>query len=77
MMNLSELANVKMYNDNLKMFNQAREEASLALGNALDEDALENLYERQVKKSTLMKEDMTLNQQDTVFKKKSREAAKY
>ena len=50
-MNVSDLLNVELYNDNLKM---------LALGNALDEGVLESLYERQVRKSTLMKNAFTL-----------------
>ena len=51
---------VEPYNDNVKMFNQAWEETSQVLGNVLDEHVLENLYERQVKKSTLVKNAMTL-----------------
>ena len=35
------------------------------IGNYLDEHVLENLYERQVTKSTPMKHAMTLCQQDT------------
>ena len=40
----------KLYNDNLKMFNQAWEETLPAFGNFLDELVLENLCERQVEK---------------------------
>ena len=75
-MNLSDLLCVQLHNDNLKMFNQAWEEALQALGYDLDEHVVEHLDGRHVKKSTLMKHAMTLYQQDTVLKKKSREAAK-
>ena len=68
-MNLSDLLYVELYNDNLKMFNQAWEDTLLAFGNDLDEHFLENLYERQEKRSTLMKNAMTLHQQDIVLKK--------
>ena len=75
-MNLSDLLYVQLHNDTLKMFNQTWEEALQALGYDLDEHVVEHLDERQVKKSTLMKHAMTLYQQDTVLKKRSREAAK-
>ena len=68
-MNLIDLLDVELYNDNLKMFSQAWEETFLALGSDSDEHVLENLCERQVKQSTLMKHAMTLCQQDTVSKK--------
>ena len=55
--NLNELLSVALYNDNLKMFNQAWEETSLALGNNLDAGVLENLYEKQMRKSTPMKNE--------------------
>ena len=71
-MNLSDLLNVELYNDSLRMFNQ---ETLQALGNVLDEHVLENLYERHAKKSTLMKYWMTLHQQ-TLFRKRSREATR-
>ena len=49
-MNLSDLLNVELYNDNLKMFNQAREETSVVLfENDLDEHVLENMHDRLVK----------------------------
>ena len=35
-MNLSDLLNVELYNDNLKMFNEAWEETLLAVGDDLD-----------------------------------------
>ena len=57
-MNLSDLLNVELCNDNLKMFHQGWEETLLALGNALEEYVLENLYERQVLKSTRMEHAM-------------------
>ena len=69
---LSESLNVELYNDILKMFNQAWEETLPALGNDLDEHVLENLFERQVKKSTLMKHAMTLHQRHIVLKKEPR-----
>ena len=47
-MNLSDMANVELYNDNLKMFNQAWEETFSALGKSLDEHVLKNLFERPV-----------------------------
>ena len=46
-MNLSDMLNVELYNDNLKMFYQAWWETLLALGKDLDEHILEKLYERQ------------------------------
>ena len=57
-MHSSDLLDVVLYNDNLKMFNQACELKLLALGSDLDERVLENWYKRQVKKSTLMKHDL-------------------
>ena len=60
------------HDDNLKMCNQAQEETLLAFVNDLDEHVLQNLYERQVKKSTLMEHAMTLYQQYTVLKKEPR-----
>ena len=66
-MNLSDLPSVQLHNNNLKMFNQACEETLSALGNDLDEHVLENLYELQVKTSTLMKNALTLYQSDFVF----------
>ena len=44
-MTLSDLQNVELYNDKLKMFNQAWKE-TLAPGSGLDEHVQENLYER-------------------------------
>ena len=57
-MKLNDFLDAELCKDNLKMSNQAWEETLLALGNDLDEHVLENLYERQVKKSTLMKHAM-------------------
>ena len=54
------------------MFTQDREETSLAFGNDLDECVLENLYERQGRKSTLMKNALSLYQSDNVLKKEPR-----
>ena len=68
-LDLNDLLNVELYNDNLEMLNQVWEEFLLALGYDLDEGVLENLCERQVKKSTLMKNAMTLYQRDLVLKK--------
>ena len=68
-MELSDLLSVELYNHNLKTFNQAWEEASSALGNDFDEHVLENVYERQVGKSTLMKNALTLYESDIVPKK--------
>ena len=48
-MYLSDSLNVELYNDNLKMFNQAWEETVLASGKDFYELVLEILYERQVK----------------------------
>ena len=39
----------ELENDNLKVFNHARDESLLALRNDLDEHVSENLYEREVK----------------------------
>ena len=58
-MNLNDWLNVELYSNNLKMFNQACEETSCALGNASDEHVLENLCERQVKTSTLIRNAMS------------------
>ena len=58
-MNLSGLLRVELYNDNVKIFNHAWEETLLALVSDLDEYVLENLYERQANKFTLMKNAMT------------------
>ena len=41
------------------MFNQAWEETLLALGNDSDEHVLETLFERQVRKFTLVKNALT------------------
>ena len=57
-MKLNDFLDAELCKDNLKMSNQAWEETLLALGNDLDEHVLENLYERQVKKSTRMKHAM-------------------
>ena len=59
-MNLNDLFNVELYSGNLKMFNQAREETLLALGSDSDEGVLENVYDGQVRKSTLMKHAFSL-----------------
>ena len=40
------LGDVKMYNDNLKMFHQGWKEDLLALDSDLDDHVLENLFER-------------------------------
>ena len=63
-MNLSDLLIVELYIDNPKIFNQAWEETVLALGDHPDEGVLENFCERQVRTSTLMKNALTLYQQD-------------
>ena len=75
-MNLSDMLDVELYNDSLKMFNQAWEETLVALGDDLGEGVLENLCERQVWKSAFMKHVMTLHQQDIVLKKEPRSYAK-
>ena len=69
---LSDLVNVKLYTDNLKMFDQAWEETLLSSGNDLDDIVLENLYERQVGKTALIKNALTLYQRDGVLKKELR-----
>ena len=71
-MNLNDLLEVELYNDNLKMFSQAWEEKSSALGNDLDEHVPENLYERQAKGSTLMTHAIK-----TLFLNRSRKTTKY
>ena len=58
-MNLSDWFTVEQYNDKFKMFNQIWEDTLLAQDNDLDEHVLESLYERQVKKSTLLKSAMS------------------
>ena len=75
-MNLSDLLDVELYNDSLKMFNQAWEERLLSFGDDLGEGVLENLCERHVRKSAFMKHVMTLHQQDIVLKKEPRSYAK-
>ena len=67
-MNLNDLLTVESYNDNLKMFNRAWEETSAAMGNDVDEGVVGNLYERQVREATLMKNALTFYQQDIVLK---------
>ena len=67
--NLIDLLNVVLYNDNFKMPNQVWEETLLALDNDLDEYVLERLYERQVKKSTFIKNAMPSKHQDILFLK--------
>ena len=54
------------------MFHQAWEETLPASGDDLDEHVLDNLYQRQVIESTLMKHAMTLHQQYIVLKKAPR-----
>ena len=71
-LNLSDLPNVELYSDNLKMFNQAREGTLSAFGNDLDEHVRDNLHEQQVKKSTLMKHAWIFYQQDILLKKEPR-----
>ena len=71
-MNLNDLLSVDLRKDNLKMFNQASEETLSAFGNDSDDGVLENLCERQVGKSTLMKNALTLNQSDIVLQKEPR-----
>ena len=58
-MNLRDLRNVELHDDNFKMFNQVWDETLLAQDSDLDEHVLESVYERQVKKSTLMKNAMS------------------
>ena len=49
-MSLSDLLNVALYTDNLKIINQACEEMYFqTIGNDLDEHVLENLYEMREK----------------------------
>ena len=43
-MNLSDLLCVELYNDNLKMFDEAWEETLQALGNHMEENVLENFF---------------------------------
>ena len=73
--NWNALLDVELYNDNFKMFNQAWEETLSAPGD-LDEGVLEKLYERQVRKSTPMKNALTLVQSDTVPKREPRKSRK-
>ena len=54
-LNMNDVPNVELYNDILKMFNQAWEETLLAPGDDLDEHVLDNWYEMQVTKFTLIK----------------------
>ena len=71
-MNLHDLLNVESAQRHLKMFfNQASEE-TLARGNDLDVQVLENLHERQVRKSTPMTNAMTLYRKDFVLRKEPR-----
>ena len=48
----------------LKMFDQGWEDTSSHLGYDLDEHVVENMYERQERKSTLMRNALTQFQQD-------------
>ena len=60
-MNLNDLLNVGFHNDNLKMFDQAWGETLTALVVIWMKVSLENLSERQVRGSTLMKNALTLS----------------
>ena len=52
---LTDLLNIELYNDNLKQFNHAWEEMLLTLDRGVDEEMLPNLYEGQVKRSSIVK----------------------
>ena len=65
---LSDLLDVELYIDNVKMSNH---ETLPASGINFDEHSLEK-FEQQVDKSTLMKHAMTLHQEDFVLKKEPR-----
>ena len=71
-MNLNDLLHVELYNDNLKMFNQAREEHIISPRQDLDEGVLESFFEKQLGKSTLMKNALTLYLSDVVLKREPR-----
>ena len=74
-MNLNALLHVELYNDHHQMFNQSWEETTL--GSDLDELVVDNLHERQVRTSTLMKNALTLYQSDTVLKMEPRSYQKW
>ena len=45
-MGLTDLLNIELYNDSLKQFNQAWEAMLSSLDKGIDEEMLENSYER-------------------------------
>ena len=59
------------------MYNVARDKTLKAPNNDLDEGVLGNVYERQVRQSTLMKNDFTLYQSDMVLKKEPKSYQKW
>ena len=60
----SDALDLDLYGDDLKMLNLAGRKTWPPFGHDLDAHVLENVYERQVKKSPLMKHAMTLYQQN-------------
>ena len=62
---LTDLLNIELYNDSFKEFTQAWEEMwLLSLDKGIDEEMLENLYEKQLRKSSLMKNGSSLSHSD-------------
>ena len=68
-MSVTDLFNIEMRHDNLKVFNQPWEETQLLLDKNVDEELLENLYERQLRKSSLMKNALSLYHSDILLKR--------
>ena len=57
---INELPHIELFNDNLKIFDDAWERILMALDKAPEEDCLEGLYHRQLEKSTVMQRALTL-----------------
>ena len=56
---LTDLLNIELYNDNLKQFNQAWEEMLLSLDRGVDEEMLPNVYEGQIRRSSIMENGLS------------------
>ena len=68
-MSMADLPNMQLHNDNLRQFNQAREEMLLSLDRNVDEEFLAHLYERQLRRSMLMKNALTFHHSDIILMK--------
>ena len=66
---LTGFLNIELYNDNLKHFNQAWKEMLLSLDKGVDGEMLPNLYDGQVKISSIVKHGLSLYHSDIFLKK--------